>query len=80
MIQETNTVQLAGVVEYPDCISAETCTPNKCLRYDSKLSDGRALGNVEYPFITITPRPTLKGCCRTRAVAQSSDNWVALVD
>ena len=35
--------------------------PKKCPGYDTKLSDGDAgaLGNVEYPFIAITPRSTL---------------------
>ena len=31
--------------------------PNKCRRYDTKY-DHKALGEVEYPFIAITPRST----------------------
>ena len=43
-----------GAVEYIDCISAKECPG-----YDTKQSDAGALGNVEYPFIAITPRSTL---------------------
>ena len=51
-------VQSAGAVEYTDFISADgqdTCI-NKCLAYDAKQSG--AVGNVEFPFLTITPRLT----------------------
>ena len=59
-----NKTQLAGVVEYNDCIFAEgKDSPNECPRYNTKQSDGetpaRALGNVKYPFIVIAPRSTL---------------------
>ena len=49
--------QLAGAVEYTDCISAEGLNfPNECPRYDTKQSDGEAsvmlelLGNAEYSW------------------------------
>ena len=49
--------QSAGGAEYINCIS-----PNGCLGYDTEQSDGfsnaGALGNVEHPFIAITPRST----------------------
>ena len=36
-------VQLAGAVEYTDCIPAEgKDSPNECSRYDTKQSDGEA--------------------------------------
>ena len=49
--------QLAVAVEYTDCISAH----KECPVYDSRASNGKAeaLRNVEYTFITITPRFTL---------------------
>ena len=40
----------------------KTLILNKSSGYENKPSDGEApgaLGNVEYPFIAITPRPTL---------------------
>ncbi len=45
--------QLAGVVEYTDCVSADTC--NECPVYDIKKSDGEAA----HPFIAIAPRSTV---------------------
>ena len=37
--------------------------PKECLRYDTKQSNGGALGNVEYSFIAIAPKsiPTWSG-------------------
>ena len=52
--------QSAGAVEYTDCISAEELnSSNECPGYDTKKSDGEALGNAEYPFIAIIPRSNL---------------------
>ena len=39
----THLAQLAGAVEYTDCIYAEGYdSPNKCPRYDAKQPDGEA--------------------------------------
>ena len=55
--------QLAGAVEYTNCISAQRYDSlNKCPRYGSNI----LMGNAEYPFIAIAPRSTL---------AQSSSTW-----
>ncbi len=52
--------QSAGAVEYTDCTSAEgQDPPNECPGYDTKQSDGGALGNTELPFIAIASRSTL---------------------
>ena len=57
---KTLSAQSAGVVDYTDSIFAKGQEPpNKSSGHDTKTSDG-ALGNVEYPFIAITPRSTLK--------------------
>ena len=41
--------QSGGAVEYTDCISAEEQdTPNQCLGYDTKQSDGEALVMLEF--------------------------------
>ena len=62
-LSNSNTAQVAGAVEYTNCISAERwwVSPpslNKWSGFDTKPSDG-ALKNVEYPFIAIAPRSTL---------------------
>ena len=55
----------AGAVEYIDCVSAEGKIPLTSFLEMTKQSDGEcsnnagALGNVEYPFIAITPKSTL---------------------
>ena len=58
--------QLAGAVDYANCITAEGYDPpppNECPGYNTKPSDGEApiLGfeNVKYPFITISSRSIL---------------------
>ena len=60
--------QLAGVVEYTDCISVEAKTSlMSVLDYDTKQSDGEApgilelWGNAEYRFIVIDPKFSLAG-------------------
>ena len=58
--------QLAGAVEYTDCISAEELDPlDECPVYDIKIiwwwgsSNAWTVGNAEYPFIAIAPRSSL---------------------
>ena len=65
--------QLAGAIEYTNCISTEGLdSPNECPGYDIQQSDGEAsvmlelLGNVECPFIAIAPRSTLAWSSSTR--------------
>ena len=58
--------QSAGAVEYTNCISADGVrpfpSPNECLGYDIKKSDGKALVMLELwgihstPLFAITPR------------------------
>ena len=59
--------QLAGIVEYTDCISTERLE-NKCHVYETKLSVSEALvlefRKCVVPFIAITPRSTLIWSCR----------------
>ena len=63
--------QLAGALEYTDCISTEgwdssnEC-PNMTLIWWWGSSNARALRNAEYPFIAIAPRYTL---------ARSGSTW-----
>ena len=45
--------QLAEAVEYTDCISAEGY--DECPWYDTKPSDGEALGNVWFGFVAYQP-------------------------
>ena len=58
--------QLAGAIEYTNCISAEgEDSPNESPEYDTKQSDGEASvmlelwGMFEYPFIAIAPGSSL---------------------
>ena len=57
--------QSAGAVEYANYGSADPPPNNECPGYNTKQSGGEvlimlgALGNVEHPFIDITPRSTL---------------------
>ena len=53
-------IQLAGAVEYTNCISAEVRPPpNKCPRYDIKPSDGEAPGLEMWstPLLPLLPGP-----------------------
>ena len=48
--------QLAGVVEYTDCISAEEwVSPNDCPDYDTKQFDGEATVMLEFGGMQSTP-------------------------
>ena len=56
--------QFVGAVEYTECISAEGLYPLTCvLEMTQKQSDGVAFGNLEYPFMAITPRSTDSVLC-----------------
>ena len=66
----TSAAQSAGTVEYGDFILTEKCTGN-----DIKSSDGEApvstvLGNMEYPFIIISPRPGVVALVRVLSMGQ----------
>ena len=55
--------QLAGVVEYTDCFSAEGVRPpNECPGYDTKQSDGEVTAMLELWGMRSTPSsPSLPG-------------------
>ena len=56
LLDNSELAQLAGAVEYTDCISAEGCNfPNEFLGYDIKQSDGEAPVMLELWGMWSTP-------------------------